>query len=43
MNYEKDVFYISKNLIPSKITINELSPESQYIESINVLENLLYI
>ena len=39
--HEKDVFYISKNLIPSKMIINELSPESQYIESINVLENLL--
>ncbi len=43
LNYEheKDVFYISKNLIVSKMTINELSPESQYIESTNVLENLL--
>jgi hypothetical protein len=39
--HEKDVFYISKNLIPSKMIINELTPESQYIESINVLENLL--
>ena len=39
--HEKDVFYISKNLVASKMTINEWSPESQYIESINVIENLL--
>jgi hypothetical protein len=39
--YEKDVFYISKNLLTSKMIINELSPETQYLESTNVLENLL--
>ena len=43
LNYEleKDVFHISKKLIESKMIINKLSPESQYIESINVIENLL--
>ena len=39
--HEKDAFYISQNLVASKMIINELLPESQYFESTSVLENLL--
>jgi hypothetical protein len=42
LNYEheKDAFYISKKILESKMTINEFLPESQYIESTNVLQDL---
>ena len=43
LNYEheKDAFYISEILLESEMTINEFLPESQYIESTNILPNLI--